>query len=105
MSHHGRAPKERGPSKVRRPYPVHGPTTTSAARRARIKLASYASSRETATAVPRLRVTHKRRLILGGRSWDVAPRPRAEGERPLVSAVPLLSAPTNHNQRSTARAL
>ena len=64
MSRHGRTPKERGPSKARRPYPVHGPTTISAARRARIKLASYAASRETASAVPRLRVPHKRRLIL-----------------------------------------
>ena len=105
MSHHGRAPKERGLSKVRRPYLVHRPTTTSAARRARNKLACCASSRETASAVPRSRVPHKRRLILDGRSWDVAPRPRAEGERPLVSAVPLPSAWADHNQRSTARAL
>ena len=60
--------------------------------RARSELACCASSRETASAVARLRVICEHRLILGGRTWYVAPRPRAEGERPLVSAVSLPSA-------------
>ena len=72
--------------------------------RARKKLACCASSRETASAVTRPRVPRENQLILGGHSWHVAPRQRAEGERPLAGAVPLLSAWTAHDQRSTAHA-
>ena len=56
---------------------------------ARSKLACCASSRETASSVSRLRAPRESRLVIGGRSWRVAPRPRAEGERPLASAVAL----------------
>ena len=68
----------------------------------RSKLECCASSRETASAVVRLRVPRKSRLILGGRSWHVAPRPRAEGERPLAGAMPLSSA-RNTTTTSAAR--
>ena len=43
-------------------------------------------------------------LGVGGRSWHVAPRARAEGERPLAGAVLFVSARADHNQRGTARA-
>ena len=72
--------------------------------RARRKRACCASSRETVSAAARLHVPREHRLILGGRSWYVAPRPRAEGERPLVGVIPLPSASTDINQRDTARA-
>ena len=104
MSHHGGSPKKRGLLSVQCPCLLYKRPTTSAARRARSTLACCASSRETASAVPRSRVPRKSRLILGGRSWYVAPRPRTEGEGPLGGAMPLPSAPTDHNQRGTARA-
>ena len=44
------------------------------------------------------------RLILGGHNWHVAPRPRAEGARPLAGAVPLSNAWNDHSQRGTVRA-
>ena len=69
------------------PCLVHGPTTISEARRAHNKLALCASTRETANAVACSRVPQKSRLMLGGRSWYVAPRPRAEKERPLAGAM------------------
>ena len=72
--------------------------------RARSKLACCTSCRETASAVARPRVPHESRLVMGGYRWHVAPRPRAEEERPLASAVPLPSARVDHNQRCTARA-
>ena len=52
----------------------------------------------------RSRVPRESQLILGGRSWYVAPRPRAEGKRPLADAVPLPSAQLDHNQHDMARA-
>ena len=70
------------------PCLVPEPTTISEARRALNKLANCASSRQTASAVPRSRVPRKSRLILEGRSWHVTPRPRTEGERPLEGAIP-----------------
>ena len=79
MSHHGRAPTEVGLLSGQCPCLVHGPTTTSETRRARNKLECCASSRETANAVARSRAPRKSRVILGGRSWYVAPRPHAEG--------------------------
>ena len=72
--------------------------------RARSKLANCASSRETASAVARSRLPREHRLVLGGRNKCVVPRPRAEGERPLVGAIPLPSAAIDHNQRGAARA-
>ena len=67
------------------------------------KLACRASSREIASAVARSSVPRESRLILGGHYWHVAPRPRAEGERPLASAVPCSAHEADHSQRSTAR--
>ena len=72
--------------------------------RARSTLTCCAASRETVSRVARSRVPREHRLILGGRSWYVTPRPRAEGERPLVGATPLHGASTDQNQRGTARA-
>jgi len=72
--------------------------------RARSKLARCASSRETASAVARLRMPRESRLILEGRSLHVAPRPRAERERLPAGSVAVYCAWTDHNQRSTARA-
>ena len=51
----------------------------------------------------RSRVPREHRLILGGRSWYVAPRPPAEGEGPIVGAVSFPSEWANHNQRGTTR--
>ena len=56
--------------------------------RARSKLACSASSRETA-AQWRAHACHantREPADFGGRSWHVAPRPRAEEERPLADA-------------------
>ena len=82
----------------------HKPTTTSAARRACRKLACCAHSRGIASAVAHARVPRTSRLCVGGRTWHIAPRPRAEGERPLAGAVPFHMSRTDHNQRGTARA-
>ena len=68
------------------------------------KLACCASSRETASVVARSRVPRESRLILDGHRWHVAPRPHAEGERPLASVVSLPSASVDRNQRSTVHA-
>ena len=70
--------------------------------RARSKLARCASSRDTASTVARSRMPRERRLILGGRSWHVAPRPRAERERLPAGVVAVYCARADHNQRSTA---
>ena len=73
--------------------------------RERSKLTCCAASRETVSRVARSRVPREHRLILGGRSWYVGPRTRAEGERPFVGVVCLPNAWADHNQRSTAHAL
>ena len=65
MSHHVRAPKERGLSPVQWPFLVREATATSAARRARSTLACCASSRETASEVAHSRMPRESRLILG----------------------------------------
>ena len=80
-AHHSRAPKKRGLSLVQCPLVVRGSTTTSAAQRARGKLAYCAFFRETASEVARSRVPRESRLLLGGRSWHVAPRPRTYGRK------------------------
>ena len=103
-SYHSRAPNERPLAGA---VSFHGARTDHDQRgtaRARSKLACCASSRETASAVARSRVPRESRLILGGRSWHDAPRPRAEGERPIAGAVDLPSAWNDHNKRDTARA-
>ena len=87
MSHHGHAPKERRLLPVQCPCLSCWPPTISEARRANNELARYASSRQTASAVARSCVQHKSRLIVGGRSWYVAPRQRAEREKPPAGAM------------------
>ena len=73
--------------------------------RARKNLASCALSREAASAVARSRMPHESRLVLGGRTWHVARRPRAERERPLAGAAPFLrSAARSELARHGARA-
>ena len=57
-----------------------------------------------AVAVAHVRVPRQSRLHVGGRSWHVAPRPRAETERPLAGAVPSHRAWADHNQHGTAHA-
>ena len=49
--------------------------------RACSKLACCAFFRQTESAVARSRAPRENRLILGGRSWHVAPRPRADGRK------------------------
>ena len=49
--------------------------------RAGSKLACCAFFRPTESAVARSRAPRENRLILGGRSWHVAPRPRADGRK------------------------
>ena len=104
-SHHGSAPKERGPSAAQCHHIAHEPTTTSAARRARSsKLECCASSSETASAgAPAPRDT-RRWLGFGGHNLHVTPQARAEGERPLAGAMPSDRSWADHNQRGTARA-
>ena len=95
---------ETGPLSGQCPCLAYGPSTTSAARRAHSKFACYASSRETASAVARSRLPRKSGLVLGGRRWYVAPRPRVEGEGALVGTLSVSNAWADHNQRGTARA-
>ena len=70
------------------PFISRRPITSSAARRACGKLACFATSRETASAVALACVPRESRLSVGDRSWNVATRPCTEGERPLAGAVP-----------------
>ena len=72
--------------------------------RVRSNLACCTSSRETASTVARSRVPRESRLVLGGNRWHVAPRPRAERERPLADAAILPAARTDNHSRGTARA-
>ena len=84
---------------------VHESTPASAARRVREASSRTAPPPERqrpqwhAHAFPR-----ESRLIVGARSWNVAPRSCTEGVRPPASAVPFHSAWTDHDQRGTARA-
>ena len=102
-SHHGLAPKERGLPPVTCHSIIHRPITTSAAKRSRGKLACFATSRETASAVLPVRVPRECRARIGSLSLHIAPRPCTEKERPSAGAVPFHSAQVNHNQRGTAR--
>ena len=89
MSHHGRAPKETGLSPVQSTYLRHGPTTTSAARRARnSQLECCTSSQETASAGAQARL----RLVTRGACLALEPaagtshHERAPNESYLLSA-------------------
>ena len=85
-SHHGRAPKERGLSLAQCSF--HGHDRLQPARHGtRAKLECCASSPETASAGASAPRDKRRWLGVGGCSWHVAPRARAEGERPLASAM------------------
>ena len=104
-SHHGLAPKERGLPPVRCPLVVRRPIATTAARRARSKLACFATSRETATAVALACVPCECRLRVGGHSSHVAPRSCAEIERPFCRCGTLpwcvnRSRPAQHGARA-----
>ena len=103
-SHHTRAPKERRLSPVQRRSVGHGPTTTSAARRARAASSSAAPPVKTQRAPACATRETRRWLGVGRRSWHVAPRSCAKGERPLVGTAPFHKAQADHNQRGTARA-
>ena len=46
----------------------------------------------------------RRWLGVRAHSWDVTPRPHAEGEMPIAGTAPFYEAPYEHNQRATARA-
>ena len=72
--------------------------------RARLTLACYAGSRETASAVALARLPHEFRLRVGGHSSHVAPRSCTGREKPLGGAVPFYSPGTDRNQRNTAHA-
>ena len=63
-SHHGLAPKERGLPPVKCRSIAHRPIVTSAARCARCKLATFANSQETASAVAPVRVPRECRCTL-----------------------------------------
>ena len=70
--------------------------------RARGKLACFATSQETASAVALVRVPRECRLPDRGHSSHVAPRSCAEEKRPSAGTVPSDGAQIDHNQRSTA---
>ena len=101
-SHHGRAPKERGLSPAQRlskAWADHNQRGTARAQQARVlRLLSRDSERRRAA----LRDT-RRWLGVGGRSWHVAPRPRAEGERPLAGTCPSRHEPTTTSAARRAR--
>ena len=102
--HHDPVRKERGFPPVHCPSMSRRPITASAARRARGKLACFATSRETTSAVALIRVQCERRLGVRGHSSHVAPRSCAETERLFAGAVPFHIAYTEYNQRGTALA-
>ena len=87
-SHHGRAPKGRGLSPSQRSLAGREPQPArhrAHAKQARVlRLLPRDSERRRACAA---RAT-RRWLGVGGRSWHVAPRPRAKGESPLAGASP-----------------
>ena len=119
-SHHCLAPKERGLSPAQCTVIGHGRTATSAARRARGRRARVLrhcpESGSTGAPAPRATrsaglaleaaggTSHCGRLCVGGLTWHVAPRFCTEGERPLIGAVPLHRARTNHTLRGPLRA-
>ena len=90
-SHQGLAPEERGLPLVTCHSILHRPIITSAARRARGKLTSFATSRKTARAVPPVRVPRECRVRVGCHGLHVAPRSCAERERPSATAVSFYS--------------
>ena len=90
MSHHGRASKERDCSLVQCPFIGHEPTTTSAVWRARTASSSAAPPQRDSE---RWRACAAWQVALAWHwspYWHVAPRERAEEERPLAGAVLLL---------------
>ena len=104
-SHHGRAPKKRGLSPAQCPSKAWADHNQRGTARARSKLECCASSLETASAGARATRDTRRWLGVGGRSWHVAPRARAEGERPLAGAVPFdRHGPTTTSAARRARA-
>ena len=104
-SHHGLAPKERGLPPVQCPFiAAYADRSQRGTARACGKLACFATSRETASAVALVRVPRDSRLRVGGHSSHVAPRSCTEGERPSAGAVPFRSAYADRSQRGTARA-
>ena len=68
------------------------------------KLACFATSRDTASAVALARRSRECRLCAGDHSSHVVPRSCTDGHRPPADAVPFRIAPTGRNQRGTARA-
>jgi hypothetical protein len=103
-SHRGRALKGRGVSSTQRFSARYGLTATSAARRARAATSSAAPPVKTQLAPACATRDTRRWLGVGRRSWHVAPRSCAKGERPLVGTAPFHKAQADHNQRGTAGA-
>ena len=108
MSEHGRSPRERAIPLAQWASIGHGPTPTSAARRARAASlrAVLPPERKSARAVAFFYLrTCATKLLVGGRSWHVRARPCTEGEGRLAGAVGFHRAWVDSNQRSAARAL
>ena len=105
-SHHGRAPNESGLSLVR--HPSWGLEHPQPARRgARVQQARMPSllPRDSERRRGCARLTRSRQFGVRGRSWQVAPWPRIEEERPVTSVVFSYKARTDRNQRgAVARA-
>ena len=79
-------------SPVRSPCIVHEATTTSAARRVRVaSVRAHLVPRDSERSGALACAPRESRLCVRGRSWLVAPRSCADGERPLVGAVVLYS--------------
>ena len=105
MSHHGRAPKERSLLLVR--CPLVGVSGSQPARRStRAQQARMLSlfSRDSKRWPTCDCLTRGRRSGVGGRRWHIAPRPCAEGERPLAGATPFVGLEHPQPARRSARA-
>ena len=99
-----RADRERL-SPVQYPYLAPEPTTTSATWRVHAPTSCGAPPPQRQRAQRACATQDTRHWLgVGGRSWHVAPRARAERERPLAGAMSLFIACTDHNHRGTARA-
>ena len=86
-SHHGLAPKERALPPAKCHSIVHRPIISIAARCARGKLACFATSQETASAVAPVRLQRECQARVEAQSLHVAPRSCAERERLSTGAV------------------
>ena len=104
--HHGRTLIEPRLSSGQRPCLAPKRITASAVRRARADSSSGSPPPQRQRAPVRMRVLHTRPPAWhGSHSWHLAPRPRAEGETPLVGTAPYGRPYADRNQLGAAGVL